>query len=87
MGDNDLGKTTLLNAISWCLFDDEHYKKNDKKIYNKAAGKNLKNDESLEVLVEVSMENNVGQTINFKRVQKYAKIKIADNERSCHKVH
>ena len=75
MGDNDLGKTTLLNAISWCLFDDEHYKKNDKKIYNKAAGKNLKNDESLEVLVEVSMENNVGQTINFKRVQKYAKIK------------
>lgn len=91
MGDNDLGKTTLLNAISWCLFNDEHYKKNDDKIYNKAAGKTLKNDESLEVLVEVAMENNIGETIIFKRVKKYAKTKnkiksIGDSKFTVYKI-
>ena len=44
-GDNDLGKTTLLSAISWCLFNaDERYKKHSKPMCNLEASKELNID-------------------------------------------
>lgn len=73
MGDNDLGKTTILNAISWCLYDDEHYKVSDGKLYNNEAQKKLRKNEPLDVVVQVDMEDNVGKTIEFKRTQRYVK--------------
>lgn len=73
-GDNDLGKTTFLSAISWCLFDDDElYKKHSKPMCNLEASKELKQGEALVVEVEVVMEDNEGNDIIFKRKQKYKK--------------
>ena len=73
-GDNDLGKTTFLSAISWCLYnDDELYKKHSKPMCNLEASKELKKGETLFVEVEVVMEDNEGNDIIFKRKQKYKK--------------
>lgn len=73
-GDNDLGKTTLLSAISWCLFnDDERYKKHSKPMCNLEASKELKKGDILVVEVEVIMEDNEGNDIIFNRKQKYQK--------------
>lgn len=73
-GDNDLGKTTLLSAISWCLYnDDEIYKKHSKPMCNLEASKELNKGEKLVVEVEVIMEDNEGNDIIFNRKQKYIK--------------
>ena len=73
-GDNDLGKTTFLSAISWCLYnDDELYKKHSKPMCNLEASKELKKGETLVVEVEVTMEDNEGNDIIFTRKQKYKK--------------
>ena len=74
MGDNDLGKTTILDAISWCIYGKEHYKQNnDDKLYNKNAEIDLKKGNELDVVVTVVMEDNDNKTIRFKRTQKYVK--------------
>lgn len=70
-GDNDLGKTILLNAISWCLYEDEPYRKYSRKEYNKDARDELKNGEELEVTVEITMEDNEGNDIIFHRSRRY----------------
>ncbi|WP_406534217.1 AAA family ATPase [Methanobrevibacter sp.] len=73
-GDNDLGKTTFLSAISWCIYgDDEHYKKHSKPICNCEAAKELKKGQSLTVEVEVVMEDNEGRDVFFNRKQNYKK--------------
>lgn len=73
-GDNDLGKTTLLSAISWCLYgDDKRYKQHSKPICNLEASKELKESQILTVEVEVIMEDNEGNDIIFTRKQKYQK--------------
>ena len=73
-GDNDLGKTTFLSAISWCLYDDDElYKKHSKPMCNLEASKELKKGETLVVEVEVIMEDNKGNDIIFNRKQKYKK--------------
>lgn len=73
-GDNDLGKTTFLSAISWCIFnDDEHYKKHSKPMCNLDASKELKDGQSLTVEVEVIMIDNEGKDVIFNRKQKYKK--------------
>ena len=77
-GDNDLGKTTFLSAISWCLYnDDELYKKHSKPMCNLEASKELKKGETLVVEVEVTMEDNEGNDIIFTRKQKYKKTSIS----------
>lgn len=78
-GDNDLGKTTLLSAVSWCLYgDDERYKEHSKPMCNLDASKELKKGEKLVVEVEVIMEDNEGNDIIFTRKQKYKKISNGD---------
>ena len=73
-GDNDLGKTTFLSAISWCIYGkDEHYKKHSKPKCNLDATKELKEGQSLTVEVEVIMEDNEGNDVIFNRKQKYKK--------------
>jgi len=83
MGDNDLGKTTILDAISWCIYGKENYKQNnDDKLYNKNAGIDLKKGKELDVVVEVIMEDNDNKIIKFKRTRKYVK----KNNGKIHKV-
>lgn len=75
VGGNDFGKTNFLNAISWCIYGNEPYKANTKKKYNQGAGLDLKQDETLEVFVEVTMEKNDGEEILFRRSQEFKKRK------------
>lgn len=75
VGGNDFGKTNFLNAISWCIYGNEPYKKNTKKVYNQGAGLDLTQNETLEVFVEVTMEKNDGEEILFRRSQEFKKRK------------
>lgn len=72
-GDNDLGKTTLLSAISWCIYGDEPYKNPSKPKCNLGAANELKKGGKLTVEVEVVMEDNEGNDVIFNRKQDYKK--------------
>lgn len=77
-GGNDKGKTSLLNAFTWCLYGQEYYrsKKNKGKqepIYNKSATQKLDIGESLEVNVTIVMEDDEGRTVEFNRSQEFTK--------------
>lgn len=74
IGDNDFGKTNFLNAVAWCIYEEEPYKESTKKIYNESAAKELSVGDKLEVYVEVVMENNEGDDILFRRSQKFKKV-------------
>ena len=72
-GDNDLGKTTLLSAISWCIYGDEPYKNPSKPPCNLGAANELKKGGILTVEVEVVMEDKEGNDVIFNRQQNYKK--------------
>ena len=72
-GDNDLGKTTILNAISWCLYDDEPFRNYSTRVFNADAGSELKKGEKLQVIVEILMEDNEGNDVVFNRTREYRK--------------
>lgn len=73
VGGNDFGKTNFLNAISWCIYDKEPYKESTKKTYNQSAAQDLPVGGTLEVYVEVIIENNEGDDILYRRSQIYKK--------------
>ncbi|WP_407421590.1 AAA family ATPase [Methanobrevibacter sp.] len=73
-GDNDLGKTTFLSAIYWCIYGGkEPYKNSSKGRCNLEAAKEIKNSKILTVEVEVVMEDNEGNNITINRKQNYNK--------------
>ena len=77
VGRNGVGKTTLLNAINWCLYGDEPHAfsedKNDSlPLYNINVFNN--NDANLEVSVKIEVYNEEeGTTITFERIQYFNK--------------
>ena len=75
-GANGVGKSSLLNAITWCLYDEEIDLKTDQKglpIFNTEAFENLKKNQILEVKVEIQMIDKEGLKHNFIRTIKYRK--------------
>src|SRR3989338_6459099 len=75
-GANGAGKSSLLNAITWCLYDEEIHIKSDQKglpIFNTEAFENLKKNQILEVKVEIQMIDKEGLKHNFIRTIKYRK--------------
>ncbi len=75
IGQNGLGKTNLLNAITWCLYDCEPHLGNKSSalpIINTKVLNSLVNGEncSVDVAIEATYNNN---TIGFKRVVEYKK--------------
>ncbi|MBE6486503.1 MAG: hypothetical protein E7Z85_06660 [Methanosphaera stadtmanae] len=75
LGENDVGKTSLLNAFTWCLYGEETYKdsKGKEKKCNKNAMKELSINDTLEVSVEIIMVDNNNHDVRFIRKQKFQK--------------
>lgn len=74
-GSNDKGKTSLLNAFTWCLYGKESYKKEGKEtIWNRSAFNEISIGETLEVSVEIIMKDNENNHVIFKRKQKCQKM-------------
>lgn len=74
IGENDKGKTSLLNAFTWCLYGEESYKnKGREKKCNKSAMKDLNINDTLDVSVEIVMLDNNNQEVRFIRKQTFQK--------------
>lgn len=75
IGDNGSGKTNLLNAINWCLYNDEPHLGNKSKalpIVNLNSLDSLEEGEICEVKVEITCENENG-ILTFRRIGRYRK--------------
>jgi len=79
-GNNGTGKTTLLNAFTWCLYDDElHEDKNGKNmpLCNNLTASELEIGESVEVSVELGffLVNKYGERDNWtiRRIKTFIK--------------
>jgi len=75
-GANDTGKTSLLNAITWCLYGKElHLEKGLKSlpIVNTVSLNELRSEESCEVEVEIQMRDEEDMKIVFKRTMIFRK--------------
>ena len=75
-GANGAGKSSLLNAITWCLYGEEVHIKANKKglpIFNTEAFENLKKNQIIEVKIEIQMIDKEDLKHNFIRLIKYRK--------------
>ena len=58
LGDNSFGKTTILQAFTWCLYDKVNFEEYPDKIYNLEMDDILKVDEQIKVSVEIVLNKN-----------------------------
>ena len=73
-GNNEVGKTTIMNALTWCLYNKEFYKKKGKKPkWNSFAADQLENGEEDFVEVKIVMEDESTNIVTFKRVLNFYK--------------
>lgn len=73
-GNNEVGKTTIMNAITWCLYNKEYYKLEGKKPkWNSYVADELDNGEEDFVEVTLVMEDESQNTVTFKRVLNFFK--------------
>ena len=73
-GNNEVGKTTIMNALTWCLYNKEFYKKEGKKqVWNSFAADQLENGQEDFVEVSIEMENESNNIVTFKRILKFYK--------------
>jgi DNA sulfur modification protein DndD len=74
-GDNGTGKTTLLNALSWCLYGEEIHNYGDKTALGYCNNKTaFLADEDEEIIVQVEIEfKNKDEILIFSRGKKYQK--------------
>ena len=82
-GANGAGKSSLLNAITWCLYNEEVNLKTAQKglpIFNTEAFENLKKNQILEAKVEIQMIDKEGLKHNFIRMIKYRKSEDGSEE-------
>lgn len=75
-GRNDAGKTSLINAVTWCLYNKEPFRDDGglEDRWNKSYVKHLANGEKVPVKVEMAMEDNSGREVYFIREQIFEKI-------------
>ena len=69
-GNNGTGKTTLLNALTWCLYGSEIHsygQYTSMSICNNKSINLADDDESIDVSVEIEFLNDEGESLTFKR--------------------
>ena len=67
-GNNEVGKTTIMNAITWCLYGIEFYKnEGNEPIWSKSTSYDLDNGEEDNVQVIITMEDSKGKEVKFIR--------------------
>ena len=67
-GNNEVGKTTIMNAITWCLYGRELYKqKGNEPIFSKTAARDLSIGDEDKVEVILIMEDEKGKEVKFIR--------------------
>lgn len=67
-GNNEVGKTTIMNAITWCLYGREYYKdKGNEPIFSKSTSYDLEVGDEDTVEVTLTMEDPKGKTVKFIR--------------------
>ena len=73
-GNNEVGKTTILNAITWCLYGVEYYKsEGNEPIYSKSTSYDLKNGQEDYVEVILVMKDSKGKEVKFVRTLEFYK--------------
>ena len=73
-GRNDAGKTSFINAITWCLYDREPFREEGlEDRCNKLAIKEANINDKIDVKVEILMEDNAGNNVQIIREQKFTK--------------
>ena len=61
-GNNEVGKTTIMNAITWCLYGQEHYKnEGNEPIFSKSTSYDLEIGDEDKVEVILVMEDEKGK--------------------------
>ena len=67
-GNNEVGKTTIMNAITWCLYGRELYKqKGHEPIFSKTSARELSVGDEDKVEVKLIMEDEKGKEVKFVR--------------------
>ena len=72
-GNNDAGKTTMLNAITWCLYGEER-NNISQDLYNSHTFKNTKIGDIITVKVVITMLDSDGREVEITRSNEYVKI-------------
>ena len=73
-GNNEVGKTTIMNALTWCLYNEEFYKRKGKKpLWNSSVEEELENGEDDYVSVTIEMINESNNVVTFKRALNFYK--------------
>lgn len=73
-GNNEVGKTTIMNAITWCLYGKELYRdEGNDPLWNKNAVVDLDEGEESIVKVEILMKDNKGRDVTFSRTLEFYK--------------
>ena len=73
-GTNEVGKTTIMNAITWCLYDAELFKDEGKQLLlNENTAMSMGKFEEVPVIVTMTMVNNNGENIIIKRTKNFIK--------------
>ena len=78
-GNNEVGKTTIMNAISWCLYGIEFYRDGGKEpIFSKSASYDLENGDDGLVEVILTMVDSKGKEVKFIRNLEFYKNDIGE---------
>lgn len=72
-GNNDAGKTTMLNAITWCLYGEER-NKSVQDLYNSHTFKNTEIGDIITVKVVITMLDSDRREVEITRSREYVKI-------------
>ncbi len=78
-GNNEVGKTTIMNAITWCLYGQEFYKdEGNEPIFSRSTSHDLNVGEEDTVEVKLIMEDEKGKEVKFIRTLLFYKNDVGE---------